>query len=252
MLCLATTAGTVFAQPAEDRWQVTVGGGIARTPKYPGSDEHRIRALPLVGVSYGRFFAGGEPGAPGGPGVGLNLLRDSAWRAGIALTGGFGKARKESDDPRLQGLGDIDRTVRAVAFGAYTREWLTARASVSTDIANKDQGTLVLLDLQGRYRATERLTLSAGPGLTWADSEYVQTFFGIDAAQSARSGRPVYEASGGLHAVRVAAGANYRIDRNWSVAGRLSVSRLRGDAAGSPITQDTTQYTTAIFAAYRF
>lgn len=232
--------------------RVTLGGGLGVTPKYPGADSYRLRALPVIGIGYGRFFAGGDTGGGTGGGIGVNFLSGPAWRLGVALAPGFGRARRESDHPSLEGTGDIDRTTRAIVFGGYTWRWLSAQLRVAPDIGGNDQGTLAFFDLSARYRATPQLSFSAGPGITWADDDYLMTFFGVTPEQSARSGLPAYEAKGGVHALRFGVGAGYRIDRAWSVGARLGVSRLEGDAGPSPITRDRDQRLAALFASYRF
>lgn len=198
--------------------------------------------MPVIGASYGAFFLGGDPGS-GGAGVGVNLVRDRAWRFGVSLAPGFGRARRESDHPSLAGMGDIDRATRASVFGGYTyRRWLSGTLRVSTDIEGKDQGTLALFDVNARWPVAERVFMSAGPGVTWADKDYTMTFFGT----------PTYEAGSGWHMVRFGVGAGYRIDAHWNLGARLSVSRIVGDAADSPITRDRTPYGAALFGSYRF
>src|SRR5688572_33381975 len=114
--------------------RISVGAGIAYVPKYPGADSYRLRGIPVFGAGYGRFFAGGDEGAGGAGGaVGVNLLRDSSWRLGLALALGFGDARRESDHPSLAGLGDIARASRLVVFGGYTWRWLSATLRVASD-----------------------------------------------------------------------------------------------------------------------
>ncbi len=255
LLCIA---GAALAQQSDEEagTRVSVGAGVINAPKYPGADSYRLRAIPVISLAFGRFFVGGgDPGGGGGGGgggVGMNIVRDPAWRLGVALAPGFGRARRESDHPSLAGLGDIDRATRAVAFAGYTWGWLSANLRVATDIEGEDQGTLATFDLSARYRATPELSFSAGPGITWADDDYMTTFFGVSGEQAARSSLPAYEAKGGVHALRFGVGASYRFERRWSVGGRVSRARLTGDAADSPITRDRTQYTAAIFAAYRF
>jgi MipA family protein len=233
--------------------RVTLGAGLGYVPKYPGADDYRLRVLPVIGVSYGRFFAGGEgDGGGAGAALGVNLVRDPAWRLGVALAPGFGQARKESDHPSLEGMGDLDRATRLVVTGGYTWRWLGATLRVATDVEGENQGTLAFFDVVARYRATPQLTLSAGPGITWADDDYMMTFFGVTPEQSARSTLPAYEAGGGVHALRFGVNAGYRIDRAWSVGGRLGIARLLGDAERSPITRSRDQGLAAVFAAYRF
>jgi outer membrane protein len=183
--------------------------------------------------------------------VGAYLYRDSTWRLSAALSADLAR-RKESDDPRLQGLGDVRRTASFGVAASYTLDWLTARARVATDILGRDQGTLARLDTLARWRAGDRLSFFAGPGATWADGRYTRTFFGVDAGQSARSGLPQFEAKGGLNSVRFSVGANYRIDLRWRLGAFASYSKLKQDAAASPITEDQSQRFVGVFVSYRF
>jgi len=244
------------ADPADESshsaWQFTAGLGAMAMPRFPGSDRTRYLALPVFNVSYGRFFFGDAPGSGSGGGLGVNLYRDSHWRFGTSISGDFIKPRKESDDPRLHGLGDISGTARASLFAAYTQDWATLRTNVSSDIAGHGEGTLVGVDLEGRYHPTERVTLSAGPGFTWANGQYTRTFFGVSAAQSAASGLPQFEPGGGVDSIRFLLGANYRLTTDWNLGARTSLSRLRGDAVNSPIVEARNQNTYALYAAYHF
>jgi outer membrane protein len=240
------------AEPPPDDWRFEAGVGAVSRPRFPGSDRQRYQALPLFSVSYGRFFLGDAPGSATTGGLGVNLVQDPHWRLGAAVSGDFTTPRKQSDDPRLHGLGDISRTARASLFAAYTLDWASLRTHVSSDIGGKGEGTLVGLELEGRYHPIERLTLSAGPGLTWASGPYMRTFFGIDASQSAASGLPRFEPGAGLEALRFALGANYRLATAWNLGAHASLARLRGHAADSPITEARSQNTYALFAAYHF
>jgi outer membrane protein len=229
-----------------------LGGGLALVPRYPGSDRHETRFFPIISLSFGRVFVGGDPGGGEGGGVGMRLFGAKNWTFGAALSADFGKAREESDDPRLQGLGDIDGTVRATLFAAYQYRWLALRAGVSPDIGGENQGTLARFDLFARYAAAERLIFSAGPGLTWASGQYARTFFAIDAEQSARSGLPQYEAARGLNNVRFSVGATYLISKDWTAGARAARGKLVGDAADSPVTADRWQDAFAVFLNHRF
>ena len=76
-----------------------------------------------------------------------------------------------------------------------------------TDIGGKQQGTRLSLGAEARYPVSDTIALSAGPSVTWADAKYTQTFFGVDAAQSARSGLAVRTANAGLNSVGFSVGA---------------------------------------------
>lgn len=245
-------SSAAMAQPFDDSWKFSAGAGVVSHAKYPGSGDTEVSAFPMLSASYGRFIIGGLPGAGIPLGVGAHLLRNEHWHAGIGLGSTLGKAREESDSATLRGLGDIDGTVFVSAFGSYTDKWFAVRGSVVTDAGGKDQGTRLLMDLEGKYSVNERLRLTAGPGFTWADSKYSQTFFGISAAQSASSGRAAYTAASGINSVRFSLGANYLLTPQWGLGARVTAERLRGDAASSPVTERKSQNSVGLFAHYRF
>lgn len=227
-------------EPGAPRLRVAVGAGFGITPRFEGSEHYRARILPAVHLAYGPVFFGIG-------GLGLNLYRDSRWRFGANLSLG---GRKESQDPRLQGLGDVERTVLAGLFAVYSSRGVLARAHVATDIGGKGQGSVARLDAFGRLAAGERFTLFAGPGLTWADRRHMQTFFGVTADQAARSGFPEFTANAGVDSLRLSAGAAYRAAPRWRILGIYSLSRLQGDAAASPIIETRTRNSFFVSAIY--
>lgn len=237
---------------SSDQLNVVLGVGAVDVPKYPGSSGTRVRAIPVVSITYGRFFIGGTPGGGAPAGIGVNLLQDRHWKVGVGLGGGFSKIRKESDDPHLKGLGDVDQTPRAALFASYSDGWYSVDSAVSTDIGGNHEGTTLSLGLLGRYQATPRLTLMAGPGIEWASRQYTQTLFGVDAGQSARSGLPEYTARSGINSVNIGLGAQYAINRNWGLGARASIGTLMGDAKDSPITEKKRQDIFGVFTSYRF
>jgi MipA family protein len=248
--CLAVAAHAP-AQEQKPTWRVSLGAGLDYVPKFPGSDSHKVLPLPFIAASYGRFFFGAFPGAASIAGIGVNLYQDQHWRFGAALSAGLAE-RKESDDPRLQGLGDVRRTASAGVTLAYTQSSYTLGASVLSDILNRGQGTLASLNALGRYRASDRLTFFGGPGLTWADGRYTETFFGVNAQQSAASGLPEFGTRPGFNSARLGLGAGYRLGERWSTLAFASLSTLLGDAVNSPITESRSQYFLGVAIFYRF
>ena len=239
-------------QATDDSWRFSAGLGVFSRPKYPGSGDSEVVAVPLVSANYGRYFIGGTPGAGFPFGVGFNLIQNDNWRFGVALGGELTKPRKASDAPILRGWGDISETALASVFAAYTQDWLTIRGFLVSDIGGNDQGTRIAVDVEGKYPVNDRLTLSAGPGITWANGKYSQTFYGISARQSLIAGVPPYAADSGLNTVRFSVGAQYQLSAQWSVGASVTAAWLQGDAENSPITEDKSQNTYGIFASYRF
>jgi outer membrane protein len=248
-----TAAVSTTDQLTGDGWRFSIGAGAFTAPKYPGASSYRFTPAPLIGVGYGRFFFGAVPDANVPFGLGAYLYRDERFRLGVALSYDLVKPRKESDeDAPVRGLGDIDRTAHATLFASYNLDWLSAIAAVSQDVGGKHQGTTASFDLLGAYHPISQLTLTAGPGVTWGSGEYNQTFFGVSAVDSARSGLPQYSPGSGLAAVRLSAGANYKLDRHWNISARVVATRLPGSVGRSPVVEKKNQMTYGAFANYLF
>jgi outer membrane protein len=237
--------------PFSDKWQFTVGGGVINGARYPGSRYDFTRGLPLLGISYDRYFFGAVPGGGAPAGAGAYLLRTEHWAMGLDIGGDFRKPRRATDDPILRGWGDIPGTARGGMFVSYTRDWLSVRGSISDAMAHHE-GAVASLAVEAKYHATQRLTLSIGPELTWVNNQYASTFFGIDAAQSEIAGVAPYRARGGINTVGGSAGARYLLTDHWSLGAHVSYGKLQGDAADSPVTTDETQRTYSAFVAFRF
>jgi outer membrane scaffolding protein for murein synthesis (MipA/OmpV family) len=78
----------------------------------------------------------------------------------------------------------------------------------------------------------------------------MQTFFGVDTTQSARSGLPLFEPDSGISAVRLFFSARYAVRPSWLLGGQLYASRSLGNAADSPITQRRTTPGAGVYVAY--
>lgn len=260
MFCFATSAyaddasGDDASSGFTNEWHGNIGAGVMVAPSYPGASDKKTKAVPVFGASYNRFFVGAFDGAPTVPfSVGALLYKDEHWKAGVALSYDIFSPRKESDDSsKLHGMGDVDRTAHATLFASYTKDWLSANLAVSSDIAGKHQGTKIRLGVDGKYAITSKLMFSAGPSITWSSAQANQTFYGVDAEQSALSGYARYTPSSGISDVSFGVGVNYVITKRWNVGARASISYLPSDVSSSPIVGSRTPVSFGIFAGYHF
>ena len=247
---------TAFAQANKndlsEHWKFSFGVGAVNQAKYPGSSKTKTTAFPIFSANYGRYYIGALPVAGIPAGVGMSFYSDKNWNVGAGVGYDFANPREESDAPKLRGMGDIERTALGSLFASYSQDWFRVAGAVLADVGGNNQGVRVLLDLQGRYRATERLVLTAGPSLVWANSKYTQTFFGVTADQSANSGLQQYRASSGMNSVAFSIGGSYQVTPQWTVSARLSTNQLHGDAVNSPITEKKNRNIFGIFTNYRF
>jgi outer membrane protein len=160
--------------------------------------------------------------------------------------------RDESDSAHLRGLGDVDRTAVARLKTAYLFGPVMATAAVSTDIADRGHGTVAELALQSRAELTQRLTLNYGIAARWIDDEYAESFFGVTAQQSQRSGLSEYEAQNGVGDARVFVNALYALSPRWIVSAGAASAQLQGDAKDSPIVEDDWYFQFDAAVMYRF
>ncbi len=229
-----------------------IGLGVGVRPAYEGANDRKTRLMPNINLAYGdKFFLTDMT-------AGASLLKyktaqDVSISAGPLLA--LRRGRDEGDDAALAGLGDIDRSLDAGGFVRLRKGGWQARADVRRDVTNGDGGTTV--NLSGGYGMSlaQGLRLSASLDATWASTAYMNTFYGIDATQSANSGIARYAAGSGFKSVGASLMADRAISREWAGFASLRYKRLVGDAADSPIVADLgspNQVTATVGIKYRF
>jgi outer membrane protein len=248
LLSLCATQARADDSNYKNEWSGIVGAGVGVIPEYVGSSHTKSELQPLLKISDGRFFAGGEAGL----GVGYNAFELGDMTFGAFLTQALDAPRDESDDPHLRCLGNVDATTRAALFATYNHDWLRATANVSWDIGGNREGALAKLSADAVLHPTPKLELFAGPQLIFGNTQYEQTLFGVNANQSNPSGLPVYTPKSGLSQASLELGANYALSKNWVASTRVVAGRLEGDSANSPIVEKKVQDTFGIYLAYKF
>ena len=241
-------------------WEVRIGAGARFAPKYEGSDEMKTRALPLIDIRWkDRVFLNPRDG------LGLRVYDEG----GLTVSAGVGYAfgRDESDSDDLRGMGDIDETAAANLAAGYGLGLVRPYLRVSRHLGGSG-GTLVRagvgavapfallsgrMNPQGaRDEGPKGPLLRLGASATWADGDYMESYFGVNPAQSSASGHPRYDAEAGLKSVDFAVGVIYPFAGNWAVNAQVGYSRLSGDAKDSPIVRDAGRFSGGLFLSYRF
>jgi len=240
-------------QPPKKDWDIRLGAGAMFQPEYEGSDEYEVSPAPLLMVNYRDlvFLRGTTLGANAftwqGP-------RDSdKLQVGPLVRYQFGRDEDDSDD--LRGMGDIDAAVELGGFITYSiGQWSTG-LTVFKDVSDAHDGMTVKLSGGHRYSFGPKLRLRSEVYSTWADDNYTETYFGVTAAQSARSGMRRYQPEGGFKDIGLTLDLDYSLTEHWGLTGRVGYKRLLGDAADSPLVEDrgsADQLMTGLFLSYRF
>ncbi len=238
--------------PKKD-WDIRIGGAAFYQPKYEGSDQYKASALPLLMINYRDLvFLRGTT-------LGVNAFTAQGVRPGDKLQIGpllnyrFGRDESDSDD--LRGMGDIDGAVELGGFVNYGFGPWSAGLTVLRDVSDSHDGLTAKFSGGHRLPLGPKWMLRSEFFATWADENYNKAFFGVTAAQSARSGLRQYQPDGGFKDAGVTLDLDYRLTEKWSLTGRAGYKRLLGDVADSPLVKDRgtpNQLSTGVFVGYRF
>lgn len=234
---LGTTAPD---QEDSDHWTLGVGAGVA--PRFQGSDELKVRPLPLFDMKYGRFFA------RLGDGIGANVIETPTIAAGVALNWMQGY---DSDDVP-DGIKGVDVALGVRVFLSVRYEGAVATLAATQAVTDTDRGLVVNASLAYPFTVTERLTITPSIGTSWANETYMDSYFGVDASEAAASGLGRYEPSNGFKDISFLASARYRITDSIALVGSVGVTHLLGEAAESPIVKRKTQPIALLGLTYTF
>lgn len=233
-------------------WQVMLGAGAIYMPDYEGSDDHEIQPFPFISVAY-RDLAYVR-----GPEIGINLLRLKASEDLQIKAGPLARYRRDRPEDRnsdLRGLGDVDLAIELGGAVAVEYRQAFVRVSLAKDVAGGHDGLVGEGEAGIRFDLAERLSASVSAQASWADGDYMRTYFSVTPAQSAASGLPVFAAESGIKDVGAGLSLSYQLGSRWMLTAVGGYSRLLGDAADAPLvvqrgTPD--QWQGGLFLAYRF
>lgn len=259
VLALAILPIAAFGQPAHQEpvpgtasgeWLVMVGAWTFAQPSFQGSDELAFGVQPIFNMR--RRGTREWLSLPTDHG-GATLFSTSNFRIGPSLK--FVQKRDDNDHAALRGLGAVDWALEAGAFAEF---WPTESFRTRLEVRrgfNGHEGFVADLSADGVRRLGESWTLTAGPRLSFADGEYVNTYFSVSSAQAAASGLARFDAKGGLKSAGAGTSLTYQWTPQIATTGFAEYARLLGDAARSPIVQDRgapDQLTVGIGVKYTF
>lgn len=233
---------------ADDTLSGFIGGGVGVKPNYSGAKHNQTTFVPAIKLAYGPFFVGGVDDLLG---AGWEVAKTDRWTFALGVGTNL-SPRQESDDAHLRGLGDIDVTPRAFTSATYQNGWLKGGVIASQDVGGNQQGFKLTGYAHLQWRPVESVRLFTGPTFSWADSDYMQTQYGVTASQAMRSGLPRYDAGAGLEKVGWELGMDYEMTSSWLVGARLVAQHLENNAADSPIAEQSGQLSGLLFTAWRF
>jgi MipA family protein len=232
-----------------DGWGFGIGVGIEYESAYEGSDEFVFEVEPAGAVQWRKgddvFYWAGQS-------LGWRGLRADTWLLEAAVSYDEGRKESDSDDGRLDGLGDADESVSLVlqtrfALDADWRYWLVGR------LVTGSSGNLGLFGVGRRFG--DRLDGSGSEinvVAVFHDSKFANNDFGIDAQQSVASGLNQTELSGGLRSFGLNYVYRHNINKNWQIFGEALYEHYSSDIQASPIARSNYEAEVSVGFLYIF
>ena len=229
---------------------VSICGGIGIAPEFEGSDYYEAVPIPYVNVKWSNHMSINWLGNK----AKANFIPSPIWRGGVASE--YIAERDDVDSDQVDRLEDVDTSIMLGGFLGFEYANWSADIEAMADVADGNEGIIVRLNGGYRIPIYQTWSLSLGAFTTWADDDYMQAYFGIDAADSARSGLSTFDADSGFKDLGLNLTASFKPWQHWGFMGLVSYKRLIGDAADSPVVDDDyddkNQYMGGILVFYKF
>lgn len=237
------TASTSFAL------QHSVGVGVGITPDYEGSEDNQV--IPMLMLS-GRYDSG-RSFSLAGPKLKVDLLAHRNYTLGPVFN--YHMGRSDVDNRQVDVMKDIDGTLEAGVVGGVNYNNWNIGFELLQDMLDEHNGMKLQLSAGYRWKAADRLSIVPGVSLTYADEDYMQTFFGVNSSNRGTSTLTDYSADSGLKDVGAKILARYTPWERWGLTTILSYTLLLNDAKDSPIVDgqgDARQVFFGLMSTYRW
>jgi len=257
---LAASTAFAFSEIADEAGQKGngfVGLGVGSVPDYEGSDNNKGMIAPFgrYNLASGRYISlGGTANAEQAARLKMNLLtRDTAWELGPVLQ--YRAERDDVDNNKVDRMKQVDAATEAGAFLGWKADRLSLSTTYVTDVSDNHSGDIWYLNGYYDIPVDEQFKLALGVHLTWASDDYMETYFGVNNNDAARSGFATYKASSGFKDSGLNLIGLYKFNKTWGMAGAVNYTRMLNDAEDSPLVKqagDENQYKAVVAVTYTF
>ncbi|HFV9236966.1 TPA: MipA/OmpV family protein [Enterobacter mori] len=252
VLALLTTP--VLAAEQSEGNVLTLGGGVDVAPRYSGSDKSRVGAAQVVDYAMANgFFISTRRGVGYGNNIGnLDYSAAVSYRTGRKDKDVSSDSISSGSD-YLRGMGDIKGSAIVVpGLGYKVTDWLHLQLQAEVPVSERDNGEAVHIGIISPLYISPKNEVTLALTSSWGSDKYMQTYYGVSAAQAAASGFARHDAGAGIYAYSLNLDWTHRLTSRWSVLAAAGVTQLTGDAADSPIVQRKTSPTGSLKVTYSF
>ncbi len=239
LLCGTQASAQDFMFSTETEVPRIVGAAVGVVPDFMGSSDYQFGVAPFL-----RYQLTGRKQYLQllGPELSFNLLNADHWRFGPLLNYRFGRD-SDVEDSAVSRMRNIKDTVEGGAFAEWfysnpekPRQRFVVGGAFQADLGDGHEGMIGRISARMWQPVAKMVDLNFGVGMMFADDDFTDTYFGVDARDAVRSGLRRYDADGGATDVRMNFGAVVYLSHSWAATAGLQYRRLLGDAADSPVT----------------
>ena len=229
--------------------------GPALSPEYMGSDSYDV--VPMLVSAFDIWDVDFEIE---GLTARAGLLHWDNVTVGVTVDADMGRD-SEVDDQAIARMKEIDPAVNGGAFVSYNRadqllqgDNLELRLAGFTDTSNVHSGAYATLGMAYTLPLFIPWRVEFELETTYANQNYMNTYFGIDESDAGASGVAQFKAGNSFRDITFTTNIAFFFSPQLGLFSRLGVTRLLGDAADSPISSrgDATGYFCGLGVLYRF
>jgi outer membrane protein len=246
---LAALLVALLLIPSVQAGQYSIGGGIGIAPDYEGSSDYELVPVPAGDAK----FDNGMYVKLLGLNLRANLIPSSFWRLGPVYN--YRAERDNVENNRVDRMRDVSDANEFGIFGGIEWENWYVFLDILGDTGDAHEGWYSTLKGGYNWIINPEWALSIGGFTTYADDDYMSTYFSVNPADSAASGLPIYDADEGFKDIGLDLGVNWAFAEKWNLRGLAQIKQLVGDADdGSPVVDEgsETQLFTAVLVVFKF
>lgn len=217
-----------------DTWQdenarLAVGGGILRVPQYEGSSDYKIQAVPIIDFRLNDTIL-----------FQTNQVKFVAteWPLRMGAFARLDLGRGQDAHPNLANLEPVGTSLETGGFAEGQIDNWVMQFSLRQDILSGHKGMFATLTLARLFDIGKQWRVIVGSRTHWANSRYMDSFFGISPAEAAASGFPSFNPGGGIKDVGLGTIVSYAATEKMTLQAGFAYERLLSGAKNSPIVRD--------------
>ncbi len=229
-------------------WQEDVeaelGAGMAVFPWFMGSDEYRVLPIPVIDLSYKKYLFLSTT-----QGLGLRAMLAPNFIVGARFLYDYGRPQHG----HAKDMGSLPGSLDAGVFARYLILPWYINGDVQTAVTTAGhEGTYGSLGAGYIWEINYNWELNTRGSVTLADENYMDAYFGVDAADAAKTGFAQYEPNGSIRDFSGSTVISFFGIKQWRIFSSLGASILFKEAGDSDVVQDQLQWRFMIGATYKF